>query len=108
MTQQRAVLSLRRLLRAAMLAGVLEIALAGCATHPMMPTPALYTGTNARPLFTAVPVDERRPPLDLLYITDREAILDGDGLLYTAERSRSMAFGSALIDFGDNVGWDEL
>jgi esterase/lipase superfamily enzyme len=89
-------------------AAVLAIALAGCATHPMMPTPVLYTGTNPRPLFVGLPIDERRPPLDLLYITDRAPAEDGGGLRYTAERSRSMAFGSALIEFGENVGWDLL
>jgi len=95
-------------LRPGILAAVLAMVLAGCATHPMMPTPALYTGTNPRPLFTSLPVDERRPTLDLLYVTDRAAAEDGAGLRYTAERSRSMAFGSALIEFGEDVGWDVL
>ncbi|MGE5730797.1 MAG: alpha/beta hydrolase [Gemmatimonas sp.] len=89
-------------------AAVLAMALAGCATHPMMPTPVLYTGTNPRPLFVGLPIDDRRPPLELLYITDRARAEDGDSMRYTAERSRSMAFGSALIEFGEDIGWDVL
>src|SRR4030095_7669906 len=38
--------------------------LTGCATnHTMMPTPVLYTGENARPLFTELSIDRRRPAL---------------------------------------------
>ncbi len=103
-----AVLSFAASPRTRMLAAALAFALAGCATHPMMPTPVLYTGTNPRPLFVGLPSDDRRPSLDLLYITDRAAADEGDGLRYTAERSRSMAFGSALINFGGDVGWDAL
>jgi esterase/lipase superfamily enzyme len=106
--QWQAVLSFAGSLRAANAAAAFAIALAGCATHPMMPTPVLYTGTNPRPLFVGLPADERRPPLDVLYITDRAPAEDGDGLRYTAERSRSMAFGSALIEFGGDGGWEAL
>jgi esterase/lipase superfamily enzyme len=108
MAQGRAVRSFAGSPRTGILAAAFAIALAGCATHPMMPTPVLYTGTNPRPLFVGLPIDERRPPLDLLYITDRAPAEEGDGIRYTAERSRSMAFGSALIEFGDDVGWDVL
>jgi len=108
MAQGRAVLSFAGALRTGILAAVLAIALAGCATHPLMPTPVLYTGTNPRPLFVGLPVDERRPQLDVLYITDRAAEGAGDALHYTAERSRSMAFGSARVEFGADVGWDLL
>jgi len=91
-----------------MLAATLAIGLPGCATHPMMPTPTLYTGTNARPLFTDLPIDSRRPPLDLLFITDRAPAERSDDLPYTAGRSRSMAFGSTIVEFGEHVSWDTL
>lgn len=74
----------------------------------MMPTPVLYTGANAKPLFTELPIDGRRPPLDLLFITDRAPAEQGDELPYTASRSRSMAFGSTTIEFGEDVSWDVL
>ena len=83
--------------------------MAGCATqHPLMPTPVLYTGTAARPLFTDLPSERRRPPLDLLFITDRAPAEPAGDMPYTAGRSRSMAFGSVMIEFGEDVSWDLL
>ena len=73
-----------------------------------MPTPVLYTGENARPLFTDLSIDSRRPPLDLLFITDRAPAEQAGGLPYTASRSRSMAFGSTMIEFGEDISWDAL
>ena len=74
----------------------------------MMPTPALYTGENAKPLFTDLSIDSRRSSLDLLFITDRAPAEQAGDAPYTAGRSRSMAFGSATIEFGQDVSWDEL
>jgi esterase/lipase superfamily enzyme len=85
------------------------LALGGCATtYPLMPTPVLYTGTQAKQLFTTVP-SEQRAPLDLLYITDRVPATGPDPTdPYTANRSRSMAFGSTTVEFGDDISWDAL
>ncbi len=82
----------------------------GCATtHPLMPTPVLYTGTQAKPLFTNAPAAVRTPPLDLLFITDRAPAAGPDQPEpYTAERSRYMAFGSTTILFGEDMTWDAL
>ena len=74
----------------------------------MMPTPVLYTGANAKPLFNKLSMVSRQPPLDLLFITDRAPAKQADALPYTASRSRSMAFGSAMIEFGEDVSWDML
>lgn len=84
--------------------------LAGCATtHPMMPTPTMYTGAQAKPLFTAVPAERRTPPLDILFITDRaRASAPDEKLPYTADRSREVAFGSQTIEFGEGLDWDAL
>ena len=83
--------------------------LTGCATtFPMMPTPAIYTGTSARPLFDESWNDSRRSSFDLLFVTDRAPAGQGADLTYGAERSRSLAFGSATIEFGDDLSWDEL
>ena len=85
-------------------------ALAGCAsTHPMMPTPVLYTGLQRRPLFTDAHADVRKPPLDLLFVTDRAPAQRADEPEpYTADRSRSVAFGSTTILFGEGLTWDTL
>jgi esterase/lipase superfamily enzyme len=81
---------------------VLACLLAGCATnHALMPTPSTYTGPNAKPLFADASLGSRASALDLLFLTDR-APGDGDAA-YTAERSRSIAFGSTTITFGEGV-----
>ena len=84
--------------------------LTGCATtHPLMPTPKLYTGAQGKPLFTAAPAEVRSPPLDLLFITDRAPATSPDEPEpYTADRSRLMAFGSTTILFGEDMTWDAL
>jgi len=95
--------------RSAIGVAAIAFALAGCATnHAMMPTPVLYTGENAKPLFSELSNDGRRPSLDLLFITDRAPAERADDMPYTASRSRSMAFGSTMIEFGEGVSWDAL
>ena len=72
-----------------------------------MPPPRIYTGALARPLFT-----RPAPPttsVDLLYVTDRVPVTKPDGTLaYTADRSRSMAFGSVTVEIGERVAWPVL
>jgi esterase/lipase superfamily enzyme len=93
---------------AGLLAAALALVLSACATNrAMMPTPVLYTGSDARPLFAESSADGRRPALDLLFVTDR-APGDHPGLPYSADRSRSMAFGSTTVEFGDDLTWDAL
>src|SRR4029453_13051492 len=92
-----------------MAVGVLACVLAGCATtHPLMPTPAVYTGPNAKPLFADASIASPPPTLDLLYITDRAPAEQAEDLPYTVSRSRSMAFGSTMIQFGEDVSSDQL
>jgi esterase/lipase superfamily enzyme len=100
-----------RVARLPSLSGMLAaLVLAGCATtYPMMPTPVLYTGVRARPLFTSAPADVQTPPLDLLFVTDRAPAPSGDDPdPYIADRSRSLAFGSTTVLFGEGLTWDTL
>ena len=82
--------------------------LGGCASNfPLMPTPAVYVGEQAKPLFTDIPADRQKPPIDLLYVTDRAPKAKPEEKLpYSAERSRSMAFGSVTVEVrqGRHVG----
>jgi len=65
-----------------------------------MPTPALYTGPNARPVLADASISvDPRPPLDLLFLTDRAPASAPGDLPYTSERSRSIAFGSTIVEF---------
>ena len=69
----------------------------------------MYTGPQARPLFADNPAASRKPPLDLLYITDRAPGSEkANTLPYSADRSHSMAFGAVTIEFGEGVSWDTL
>ena len=81
----------------------------GCTTYSMMPTPALYVGERARPLFTVIDADRRTPPLDLLYVTDRVRATNPESTQpYTSGRSRHLAFGSTVVEFGQGMTWDTL
>ena len=97
---------LRRVRAATAVAAVAGV-LTSCATT-LMPTPVLYTGTGAMPLFPELSIDSRGPSLELLFITDRAPAAHADGSPYSAARSRSMAFGSTRVEFGDDVSWDVL
>lgn len=88
---------------------VTALVLAGCATsHTLMPTPSLYAGANAKPLFSDASISRRPTDLDLLFITDRAPAQRADDLPYTAGRSRSIAFGSVTVELGKDVTWDVL
>lgn len=95
-------------LSVAMLATIMLFA--GCTTtHSLMPTPAMYVGPQARPVFANTPAESRKASLDLLYITDRApGTEEAKTLPYSAERSHSMAFGAVTIEFGEGVSWDTL
>lgn len=96
-------------LRAGIAIAVTALVLTGCATsHTLMPTPSLYAGANAKPLFSDASISRRPTALDLLFITDRAPAQRTGDLPYTAGRSRSMAFGSVMIELGKDVTWDLL
>ena len=84
--------------------------LAGCASgYPLMPTPLLYRGERAKPLFAEVPADRQKPSIDLLYVTDRAPAIDpADPLPYTADRSQAIAYGSVTVEFDEAVTWNAL
>jgi len=74
-----------------------------------MPVPNLYIGEGAPELFTALPSELQDNRVDLLYVTDRVPETDDDGLLtYGYGRSRSVAFGSAIVTIEPELTWDEL
>ena len=90
---------------------VLGLLLSGCAsqTRHMMPTPNLYTGDRAPELFTDLPAELQTGKMNLLYVTDRAPEVDESGVLsYGYGRSRSVAFGSAIVDIEPRMSWQEL
>jgi len=92
----------------AMLAAI--VLFTGCTTtYPLMPTPTVYVGQQAKPLFPNVPAAGQKASVDLLYITDRAPGTAQDKTLpYGSERSHSMAFGAVTVELGEGVEWSTL
>jgi len=84
--------------------------LGACATTtPLMPTPTLYQGAEAKPIFTEVRPDQQKPYVELFYITDRTPRTSADEKEpYTADRARSIAFGVVRVNIGEGTTWDRL
>lgn len=74
----------------------------------MMAAPNLYA-TAHQPLFADLAPALRTAQMDLLYVTDRVPHRDPSGALtYGYERSSSAAWGSAVVEVGDEMSWEEL
>ena len=73
---------------------------AGCAGRTsLMPAPRLYTGPEARPLFTAGDAAEQTSAIELLYVTDRAPSDSPDAPVpYGSDRSHALAFGSVVVE----------
>ena len=88
----------------------LILALTGCAAGPrlMMPTPNLYLDESRDP-YADVASLLRSTVVRLFYITDRVPEHDEEGNLgYGYGRSPSLAFGTAVVDLGVGITWEEL
>ena len=97
------------LARVVLAVGITALLGACATTYPLMPTPTLYQGAQAAPLFAKLPPDRETSAIDLFYITDRTPRTNPeDDQPYSAERARSMAFGSVSVDIGEGVSWDKL
>ena len=73
--------------------------------------PNLYTLETGEPYPAAnVPKGLRRTLTEILYVTDRNPELNADGELtgYGTDRSKSMAFGVSLVEYGNLQSWDDL
>ena len=87
----------------------LTIMLLGCSsTRVMMPTPNVYLteeGQQYRDLNPELQNSEVR----LFYITDRAPEKDEKGhLRYGYGRSSSVAFGTVIVDLGEDLSWEDL
>ncbi len=97
------------LLAAMLLLGLGLVYWLASGTPELVPTPNLYADSDVNP-FADVPVEFRNNQVDVLYVTDRHRVEGAakDMVAYDFGRSTSMAFGSAVIQYGENVSWDEL
>jgi esterase/lipase superfamily enzyme len=99
----------RRHALGASLLGLSLVALAGCSSKTwLMPTPNAYTHPDWNP-FADVPPPLQGDTVSVLYVTDRAAEEQTpDHWEYGHERSRSAAFGEAVVQIGDGLSWDDL
>ena len=83
--------------------------LSGCAgPRLMMPTPNLYLD-ESHDWYGDLPPRLRSTEVRLFYITDRVPEDDEEGnLRYGYGRSPSLAFGTAVVDLGMGITWEEL
>lgn len=88
---------------------ILVLLLVGCSSTPkLMPTPNIYTNGRVYPE-SGVPQGLKSNEIDLLFVTDRAPQITSEGELeYGTRRSASMAFGSAIIEIGNNLPWHHL
>lgn len=81
----------------------------GCSSKTyLMPTPHIYTHAAWDP-FADVPAALQTDEVSVLYVTDRVPTSEGrDAWEYGHDRSRSAAFGEAVVQIGDELTWDEI
>ncbi len=87
----------------------LALLLVGCAsTQELMPAPNIYADGGSYPESSVAP-GLKSNEVDLLFVTDRAPETSADGALeYGAGRSASVGFGSAIVEIGNGLAWQEL
>lgn len=87
----------------------LLLLIAGCAGRPLMPTPELYAAGIREPFSSSLAPELASHQVDLLYATDRVLAQGQDGRPeYGYQRSLSLAFGSAVVEIGEGLTWEQL
>ena len=100
--------TLGRILIRSVLAIAAALTVAGCQTPGLMATPNLYADGLREP-FKSVPEPLQNNVAQVLYVTDRNPEYDENNVLYYGyKRSNSLAFGTADVQFGENIPWDTL
>lgn len=88
---------------------VLSALLSACATErTMMPTPNLHLEPD-EDIYSELSEGLRSTEVKLFYVTDRVPEQDENGnLTYGFGRSPSLGFGTAVVDLGEDITWQEL
>jgi esterase/lipase superfamily enzyme len=83
--------------------------LAACSgPRVLMPTPNIHVDSSDD-IYTGLPEELKSTEVPLFYITDRVPEKDENGnLKYGYERSPSLAFGSTVVDLGEDITWEQL
>lgn len=93
----------------AILIGMSVVSLPGCSSrYYLMPTPNAYTHPDFNP-FAQVPPALQGDEISVLYVTDRvPEDQTPDHWEYGIDRSRSSAFGEAVVQMGHGLTWDDI
>lgn len=85
------------------------LSLCGCSSKTyLMPTPNIYTKPGFKP-FDQVPAELQGDEISVLYVTDRvPESQEPDQWQYGIERSRSVAFGEAIVQMGPDLSWNQI
>lgn len=85
-----------------------SLVLTGCGRRELIQTPNLYSQTGFNPYQDCPPAFQNNI-VDVLYVTDREPAMQSGGTLeYGYGRSDSGAYGSCVVEIGEDVGWPVL
>ena len=84
--------------------------LSGCSSHyRLMPTPEVYALGIEEPFPASLPAELKTADANIMYVTDRIAEPREDGRLdYGLGRDHSQQIGEAVVNFGGDMGWEEL
>ena len=87
----------------------MSVLMTGCSeARLMMPAPNVHLDTEPDYFADLTPV-LKNTEVPLFYITDRAPEQDEQGSLrYGYERSPSLGFGTAVVDLGVDITWEEL
>ena len=98
-----------RCLRIGMLVSFVLVLTACSGPRVLMPTPNVYVGDADHEVYTGLPDELKSTEVPLFYITDRVPEKDKNGnLKYGYLRSPSLAFGSTVVDLGEDISWEQL
>jgi len=85
-----------------------SLLVSGCANRQLIETPNLYAQAGLDP-FQDCPPAFQNNEVEVLYATDRlPEDRRGGGREYGYKRSRSLAYGRAVVEFGEDVPWPVL
>jgi len=88
--------------------GVIFLLAACSGQRVMMPTPNVYVSSETQP-FADIHPDLKSTEVPLFYVTDRRPEEDENGeLKYGYGRIASLAFGTAVVDLGEDITWEQL
>jgi len=96
-------------LRAALLAACFTLIAACSSLERMPPTPNVSRDGSGSKALQALPADQQKPEMEILYVTDRSEMGRSErGPEYGYGRATAMAFGTATVSMDPAPSWQDL